>query len=90
MDWDYPFQEERVKGGQQNEDMNDVVNQYDVDEDEESRDRDDSFDASLQKAEELFDFIEVPTQTCHCSCMLGEDETPCIQGFTLEDQDFIR
>ena len=95
MDWDDPFQDEPVM------DQNDNIisaddcdlhssNGSDEDEVEESQDGHSSVNASLQKAQELFDFVEVPTTTCHCSCKLGENGTKCIHGFTDEEQESIK
>ena len=41
--------------------------------------------AALNKAKKEFDFVEVPMKRCHCRCMLGTGDTPCINGFSDEE-----
>ena len=46
--------------------------------------------AALSKAEEVFDFVDVPQKRCHCHCKMGPADTRFIDGFSNQEQDSIR
>ncbi|KAI0240125.1 hypothetical protein LSAT2_009180 [Lamellibrachia satsuma] len=46
--------------------------------------------AALSKAQEVFDFVDVPQKRCHCHCKMGPADTRFIDGFSNQEQDSIR
>ena len=47
--------------------------------------------AALSKAQEVFDFMDVPQKRCHCHwhCKMGSADTRCIDGFSNQEQDSV-
>ena len=61
-----------------------------TDDDESSDDDDNRVVAALDRAQQLFVFVDVPPKRCHCHCKMGADDGRCIDGFTEQEQQSIR